>query len=292
MAVTNMPLGVTAVMLPELDLDEQIALCGECGVTHYSLRPRVIAENHRDKPWSNWGNHRFDLTPRRLLAEAKTIGKKLTDAGLTPFGTLPTCTSSDTDDEIRLHLEGAAAVGAGRVRVAPANYPAGSFDYPATLQREIDRFGQIVGMARPLGLKIVMETHNRSLVTSPGLAWALCRPFAPADLGVIFDISNFNVEGGVEPNLAVAVLDQYIDHCHVGGSRVVYGSYDEYGFQKAGRTACPMTEANLNIPTWIMALRDAGRAVPLVIEDFTVNRSGAQRLRDSSAALRRLLDRL
>jgi len=36
------PLGVTAVMLPELDFPEQLALLKKHGVTHYSLRPRNI----------------------------------------------------------------------------------------------------------------------------------------------------------------------------------------------------------------------------------------------------------
>ena len=37
-----MELGVTGVMLPELDFDEQIALCRSLGITRYQYRPRVI----------------------------------------------------------------------------------------------------------------------------------------------------------------------------------------------------------------------------------------------------------
>jgi len=65
-----MELGVTAVMLPELDFDEQIALCQELGIRYYQYRPRIIPPDQRDKPYSNWGNHKFDLTPERLVREA------------------------------------------------------------------------------------------------------------------------------------------------------------------------------------------------------------------------------
>ena len=83
------PLGVTAVMLPELDFADQIALCRECGVTHYSIRPRIIADDQQDQPYSSHGNHKFDLTPARLVEEGAAIRAQLASAGMTPFGTLP-----------------------------------------------------------------------------------------------------------------------------------------------------------------------------------------------------------
>lgn len=289
MAAGMMPLGVTAVMLPELDFDEQIQLCRRAGVSHYCARPRIIPDEQRGKPWGNWGNHKFDLTPQRLAKEAEQIRRKLEDAGLVPFGTVPVVTITDADDLVKLNLEGAAKLNAGRMRVAPTRYPQEHFDYGAELQKQIDGFGRIVELARPHKIKVVIETHCRSIATSPALALNICRHFDPDDLGVIFDIANFNIEGMLQPNLAVAVLDRYIDHCHVGGSRLQTGDYDELGFRKAGCSMCQVTEANLHIPAWIRALHAAGRHVPLLIEDYTPNKPGAWRLEDSATALKRIL---
>ena len=285
----NLPLGVTAVMLPELDFDEQLALCQQLGVTHYSVRPRDIPPDQVDKPWGNWGNHRFDLTPRRLLREAKVIGAKLRDAGITPFGTVPAATITDSDDDLKLHFEGAAAIGAGRVRVAPHRYPDTPFDYGAFLGEVVEKYQHVVGLAKSYKLKVVIETHSYSMAASPALALNICRGFDPADLGTIFDIANFTMEGNYQPQLAVSVLGPYIDHVHIGGGRRITTGYDEAGFQLLGRTMCPVTETDLNIPDWLRALAALGRELPLVIEDYTPALPGADRLAATVVALQRAL---
>ena len=81
-----MELGVTAVMLPELDFDEQIALCRAEGVKYYQYRPRVIRPEQRDKPYHSHGRHKFDLTPDRLLTEGAALTARLRSAGLNPGG--------------------------------------------------------------------------------------------------------------------------------------------------------------------------------------------------------------
>lgn len=292
MPIITMPLGFTGVMLPELDFDEQIALCGKLGVTHFTLRPRIIPEDQIGKPYSNWGNHKFDLTPQRLVKEGAQIRKKLTDAGMTAFGTVSAASVEDDQDALKLHFDGAAAVGAGRLRVAPFPCPPTHFNYAEELDRNIAGFARVLELAKPYGLKAVIETHCRSIATSPALAWNICRKFDPDQIGTIFDLANFNIEGFVRPHIAVAVLDRYIDHCHVGGSKLITEEYDELGFRRSTSVMCPVTEANLHIPSWIVALHEAGRDVPLIIEDFTANRPGADRLSDSARALRRILESL
>ena len=289
----HMPLGVTAVMLPELDFHEQLLLCRKLNVTHYSLRPRYIAEEQRGKPWGNWGNHKFDLTPERLVREGKQLRQQMDDAGITPFGTVPAISLADKDEVLKLAFEGGQVVGAGRVRVAPhewSGYPKDrAFNYEEMLKRAVDGYRHAVALAKPYQQKVVIETHAGMIAASPALALNICRHFDPAELGTIFDIANFNIEGGYVPSLAVAVLGPYIDHCHVGGVRRASGSYDEHGFRRPGRLMCPLTEADLYIPDWIKALHDAGLNVPLMVENFTENMPGAARLTESAAALHRLM---
>ena len=271
---------------------QQIDLCRQTGVTHYSIRPRIIPDEQRDQPWGCWGNHKFDLTPRLLVEQADRIARQLADAGLVAFGTNPATNIDAGDDELKLHFEGAAAVGAGRVRVATAPYPQEPFDYASLLDRVVDRYGQLVARAQPMGLKIVIETHHGSLATSPGLALNICRHFDPSQLGVIFDMPNFAIEGNLVPHLAVAVLGDYIDHCHVGGGRRTPGETDDQGFRKAGHEMCSLSQADLHIPTWIGALHAAKRHVPLVIEDFTGNRTGADNLKHTAGQLRKIVESL
>jgi sugar phosphate isomerase/epimerase len=282
-------IGVTGVMLPELDIDEQLALCRELGVTHYTLRPREIGDDKRSQPYSNWGNHKFDLTPQRLLDEADALKRRLADAGVTPCGTVPNAHVTDDDAALQLHFDGAAAVGARCVRVMPRGYPKTPFDYDAMLTQTIRQYEHAASLAQRVGVKIVIETHASSLASGPALAWNIVRHFDPAVVGVIFDLPNFAREGGVHPTLAVSVLRPWIDHCHVGGCRRVVTRRDDRGFNVVDTRMCPLDESDLHIPTWLAVLRDAGVHVPLMIEDYTPDTSGAARLRDSVAKLRQAL---
>lgn len=280
--------GANAVMLPELTFEAQIELCRELGLTHYTFRPRVVPESKRNEAYSNWGRHAFDLTPQRLLAEGAALAGQLQQAGITPFGTVPNATVTDDDDSLRLHFDGAAAARAGRVRVQPPGYPQGPFDYPALLARTIKAYEHVVPLARAAGVKMVIETHAGSLATSPGLAYAIVQHFDPADVGVIFDLPNFAREGGVNPHLAVAVLGRWIDHLHFGGCRWIADvPRDEHGFRKPQSVMCELADSELYVPTWLGALRAAGIDVPLIVEDYTPDVSGAQRLRTTVEQLRR-----
>jgi len=288
-----MEMGVTAVMLPELDFDEQVALCRELGIRYYQYRPRVIAPGQRDKPYSNWGNHKFDLTPERLAKEGAALTRRLREAGLEPWGTLPSLAVDAPDDVIAFHLEGAAAADARAVRCGPPAYPGQPFDYEKFLGRVIARYAHVVErLSAPMGIKLIIETHCRTLVASPGLAWNVVRHFPPDRVGVIFDIANFGREGEVNPVVAVSVLRDYIDCVHIGGNRRIITDVDPLGCKMMTGQMCRMEEGDLYLPAWLKALADAGLNPPLIIEDFTPNMTGADRLRQSAAALRRMLDAL
>lgn len=285
-----MNLGVTAVMLPELDFEEQIALCAALGLRYYQYRPRIIPADHRDRPCSCWGNHKFDLTPQRFLQEGAALTAQLRKAGLEPWGTLPDANINDPDDTLRLHLEGAAKAEARCVRVGPPPYPDKPFNYAELLERVIRRYAVIVRtMARPLGIKIIVETHCHSLVTSPGLAWAICRHFDPRELGVIFDIANFAREGAVQPNLAVSVLRDYIDCVHLGGGRHVVGKVDALGCNVVTVQSSAFENSDLHIPSWLNALHEAGVKAPIIIEDFAPHMIGPDRLRRDVAFLNKVM---
>lgn len=290
MSDRTFPLGLTAVMLPELDFDEQLALCQELGLTHYSVRPRVIPPAQREAAPDNWGRHLFDLTPSRLVREGPQIAAKLKAAGMVAWGTVPSASVRDSEDALKEHFEGAAAVDAGRVRVAPIPCPRDEpLDYPGLLKETIEGYQRAVRVARQYKQKIVIETHCFSLATSPALALNICREFDPAELGVIFDIANFHIEGGLQPNLAVAVLGDYIDHVHIGGCRWFAGRNDAQGFTIHERRMSSMTESHLYLPGWVKALHEAGRHVPLLIEDYTPDMAGACRLRRSAGDLKRMI---
>jgi sugar phosphate isomerase/epimerase len=291
-----MELGVTAVMLPELDFDEQISLLQKLKVKYYQYRPRIIPESERGKPFGNpWGNHKFDLTPQRFVKEGAQLTRKLRDAGLEPWGTVSACGTANPDDELKLHLDGAAAAGVKSLRFTAPPQPGGDkvFDYEDYLKRSEDRIGEIIAKhSAPRGLRLIIETHCGSMATSPGVAYNLCKPHSPKHIGVIFDIANFAYEGELRPTLAVSVLRDYIDCCHVGGSRRAEAGVDEFGCRKLKSSFCPLEQSDLHIPSWIKALHEAKISPPLIIEDFESGMSGSARLGRSAQLLHRILQSL
>lgn len=285
-----MDLGVTAVMLPELDFDEQVELCRSLGVKYYQYRPRVIPEQKRGEPYHSHGNHKFDLTPNRLLEEGRDLTAKLRDAGLEPWGTVPGVNTDSPDEQVRLHVEGAAAADARCIRLNPAPYPPGLFDYKTFVDRVVSRYEYLTErISWPMGVKLIIETHANSLATSPGLAWQIVRHFSPERVGVIFDLPNFAREGGISPNLAVSVLSGYIDCVHIGASRRVETEQrDEHGCRIVQSQFCAPEEGDLHLPTWVNTLVEAGVTAPLIIEDYAHGLSGAERLTRNARFLQSL----
>ncbi len=273
-----MQLGVNAVMLPELDFAQQIELCASAKVHYYQYRPRHIPAEQRDKPYSFWGNHKFDLTPERLLAEGPALTRQLRAAGMEPWGTAPALNVDASDEQLLLHVRGAAAAEARCVRCNPPVYPRGIFDYPAYLEQTISRYRHAVTLAAPLGIKLIIETHSGTAACSPALAWNICRHFDPRELGLIMDIANFHREGEINPSLALSILRPHIDCIHIGGSRRAKTKRDEFGCAITTWEFCDLPESDSYIPAWIAALKAAGLNAPLVIEDYEPNVPSPQRL--------------
>ncbi len=280
--------GVTAVMLPELTFEEQVDLCVAQGVRHYVYRPRVVGAGQRGEPWSNWGAHKFDLTPQGLVERGAELAGRLRDAGIEPFCTVPRGTETVDEKGFSLDLAGAAAGGAGRVRVLPLSYPRdGLFAYEAYFEKARAWLERQIEMAGDYGIKIVIEMHAGTSACSPGLAARLVHGLEPARVGLVYDLPNFAKEGFVNPWLSVSVGRAYLDHVHVGGARRMPATGpDDGGWNHSGITFCGLNDSDLDIRQWVAALARAKEDLVWVVEDYTPGLTGAERLVDTAAWLR------
>jgi len=285
----NFLLGVSAVMLSELDFPEQLSLCRSLDLAYYVYRPRIIAADARQEPFSNWRNHRFDLTPQRLLDEGPRLRSEIENAGLVPFCTMPEVDTSTDVDEIEMHLRGASAGGCSRFRLSPQDFPRPVFDFEDHCREVVDVYRQVIDRAQPLGLKVVIEMHVGNMACDPGLVYQILKHFSPDALGVILDLPNLAQQGSIDPVLAISVLQPWLDHCHVGGCRKKTTGKDEFGCAVTEPEFCSLADSDIHLPAWFATLAGVDRSCPLIIEDFADGLTGAERLQRTVADTRQIL---
>jgi sugar phosphate isomerase/epimerase len=281
-------------MLPELDFDQQIDLCRRLGLTHYVFRPRQIPDHARDAPYTCWGNHKFDLTPQRLIDEGPALADRLEAAGLTPFGSVPDSANADDDDRFTHHLRGAAAARLRNMRIGLPALPDGVFDWRRCLAHARDRLSRMIELARPYGVKLVIEMHAGSLAVDPAAAHALCDGFDPTEVGLIFDLPNLARQGIRHAGLSVSAAAPYLDHAHVGGYTHLTASLDDRprddaGFATPAGTMSRLVDNDLHVPLWLSLVHQAVPQAPLILEDYTPGKPAVDRLTDTVAAVRRAL---
>ena len=111
------------------------------------------------------------------------------------------------------HVDLAAALGAPHVRLLAPAYQGGSLH--AELKRARQGLDQLVEVAAPAGVAVVVETSPGTLAPAPELAVALVEHQSPDLAGVLYDPGNMVIEGHLDPPLAVARLGPHLRHVHV-----------------------------------------------------------------------------
>ncbi|MCX7806866.1 MAG: sugar phosphate isomerase/epimerase, partial [Planctomycetota bacterium] len=174
----------TTVMIPECDLVETCRLLSRYGYQGVEWRVRRMPESARNAAeYSPWGKVRNDLTPERFLKEAKEIRRICADHGLEIAALAPQA-RADQLDEVRLLVDGAAAVaGGGRkpplVRIgAPRGYDR-KVNYNVLYEEAVEAYGKTLEISRAAGVRIVMEIHGGTIMLSPLLAHRIASRFDP-----------------------------------------------------------------------------------------------------------------
>lgn len=107
----------------------------------------------------------------------------------------------------------AADLGAGHLRVFPPPYNGGRLA-PAQARCRI-ALDQLVELAAPLGIRVLIEVAPATIAPTPELLVALLESHGPDQVGALYDPGNMAMEGHIEPRLAVEVLDRYLAHVHL-----------------------------------------------------------------------------
>ena len=212
-----------------------------------------------------------------FVSRAPELARLTADAGLgmPGVGAYPTC---DEPEDVERALRGTAALGAPAVRIrTPA---LGEQPYQQAFARARDRFGPIADRAGELGVKVVVELHHQTLVSSPSAALRLLDGMNPDNIGVLHDIGNMLAEGGEDIRAGLQMLGPYLAHVHVKNGVWTAGDRRPDGTRQWSFQWAPMADGQADLPALFAGLREVGYDGWVSTEDF----STALPLRERTAA--------
>lgn len=260
---------VTTVALPEYDLEGQVKLLKSLGYDGIEFRVRRNPAGAEATPW---GMHKNDLSPDNLVSRAPAVRAVLADHGLA-LAALATYVPCTQLEEFKLILEGAVAVGAPAIRVgAAAGFSGADTDnYHAILGETIAGFARCLEISRGSGVKLIIETHGKTIHTSASLAYRIVSNFSASDIGVIFDPNNMVSDGFETTGVAIPLLGGYLAHCHLAGHLPVAGEPDENGTVPWKWICCDLEKGLYNCPEMLRWLKRCNYQGFISIEDFRMD---------------------
>jgi sugar phosphate isomerase/epimerase len=257
----------TSVMMPELNMEEQAALLQRLGFDGIEWRVRRVPKEQRGAGYSEWGEHKNDLTPESFLGNAEQMKQVASAHGLAIAGIASNAPATDLE-QVRLLGEGAQACGSPFVRVGcPKGYD-GSENYNDLHAEAVEAYGRAVEVVAGFGVKAALEIHGNTIHPSASLAHRIVSNWDPSQVCVIFDANNMVRDGFETTEIAVELLGPYLGHVHVGGHRPVGKGRDDAGTARWEWQSCPLGEGLYDYPRLLRKLKAIDYRGFISVEDF------------------------
>jgi sugar phosphate isomerase/epimerase len=245
---------------------------------------RVTDQAPADPP-GFWAGNRATWPLTGLEESLAEIGRVTKEAGLEFSGVGAYVKVGDRHDVVRV-LSATAALDAGQVRLT---MPAlGDDTYPALFAQARADLEWAAARAAAHHVKILIELHHRTIVSSASAAVRLVDGLDPAHVGVIHDVGNLVIEGHEDFQAGLEMLGDHLAHVHVKNV-----AWQPDGARPDGSVAwraewSPLRSGQADLPAYFRALSAVGYDGWVTAEDFSVDVPLADRTRDNLAYLRSL----
>jgi sugar phosphate isomerase/epimerase len=247
---------------------------------------RITDQAPADPP-GFWAGNRATW-PLTGLEEALPLIEQVTrGAGLEFSGIGAYVKVGDRADVVRV-LSATSVLGAGRVRLT---MPAlGDDTYPALFDRTRTDLEWAVARAAAYDVKILVELHHRTIVSSASAAVRLLAGLDPKHVGAIHDVGNLVIEGHEDFLAGLEMLGEYLAHVHVKNV-----AWRPDGTRPDGSAAwraewSPLRSGQADLSAYFRALSSAGYDGWVTAEDFSTDFPLPERTRDNLSYLQSLRD--
>ncbi|MEV6846855.1 sugar phosphate isomerase/epimerase family protein [Actinoplanes sp. NPDC051411] len=245
---------------------------------------RVTDQAPADPP-GFWAGNRATWPLTGLEENLAEIGRVTREAGLEFSGVGAYVKVGDRPDVVRV-LSATAALGAGRVRLT---MPAlGDDTYPALFAQARADLEWAVARAAAHDVKILVELHHRTIVSSASAAVRLVDGLDPAHVGVIHDVGNMVIEGHEDFQAGLEMLGDHLAHVHVKNVAWLADGTRPDGSVAWRADWSPLRSGQADLSAYFRALSAVDYDGWVTSEDFSVDLPLPERTRDNLAYLRSL----
>ncbi len=268
--------GFYTACLPSLHPEEAIAEAASLGYRGIEWRVAALPDPADPGPPHHQRHNLCTLPPETAAAER--IARLSEDAGVAVIGLAPYLAVGDLDG-LRQALDLARASGGRHVRLWGSRRLEAGYHAAFAETRAFLRAAE--PLARQAGVMLAVETHQDTICPSAELTLRLIGDLDPAVVGVIYDVGNMAVEGYADHRIGAALIGARIVNVHI--KNVVW---DAQGDGRYARQWSPLDVGVADIPRALQALRAAGYAGWVCLEDFSTLREDRAKLRHARELMR------
>lgn len=287
-----MKYGVFSVCTPEYTPEETLRLLKELGYDGIEWRvTNVPKEKPANVPhaFRYWGDNKATIdveTVEEQAEELAALGKKYGIECMSLASYLP---PSETE-KIERVMRAAKIMGAPKIRVFQVGYRStdDQKNYRLLMAETRMQLQALEPLCRKYGVKIILEMHHDTLLSSPSAAWNVLCGLDPACFGINIDPGNMVYEGFENYQKAFELLGAFIAHVHVKNAVMAEDGRDELGSKKFKRQWAQLWDGSADLRECFRVLKKNGYDDSVCVEDFTDDLPTKEKLAADLAYMRKL----
>ncbi len=288
-----MKFGVFTVGLPEYTPEEGVKLLKELGYDGVEWR---IAEIPKEKPQNvpyerrYWGDNKCTIDVNTVEQQAEYLKQLGEEYDIECFALASYLRPSDTE-KIESVMRAAKIVGAPKIRIFQEGYTSSDdqMNYRLALAKCRMELQALEPMCRKYGVKMILEMHHNTLISSPSAAYNVLCGLDPKCFGINIDPGNMVYEGFENYQKAFELLGEFIDHVHVKNAIRKEAGRDEYGSKTFENVWAPLWDGSADLRELFRVLKKFGYDGTVSVEDFTNEQPTKEKLASDLEYMKKLV---
>jgi sugar phosphate isomerase/epimerase len=164
----------------------------------------------------------------------------------------------------------------------------GETPYGELLTRFMDQLRALMPLAERHGVRMLLETHNRTIIPSASATWRVVSAFPASRVGVTFDPGNMVFEGYEDYRMGLDLLGDYLALVHLKNARHAVAKARTPQRSLDQPAMSPLREGRVDLHALFAALRRARYEGWISVEDFSTEHPEDERLQDDLRCIRAL----